>query len=143
MEASHVYGLQGVDPTTGIIAKETARRRVGGRLDLCGNVLIFHSLTVHAATPNTSAQLRISMDCRFQDARRSVNPANFVFPGSSNEKSWETIYAGWPSEELKYFWKTMPLLFEPFRATLAKLADTEADPRLRARYARIVDQLEA
>ena len=123
------------------------RRRRGGEWAggsiYAGDVLIFHSLTVHAATPNTSAQLRISMDCRFQDARRSVNPANFVFPGSSNEKSWETIYAGWPSEELKYFWKTMPLLFEPFRATLAKLADTEADPRLRARYARIVDQLEA
>jgi hypothetical protein len=115
---------------------------VGGPI-YAGDVLIFHSLTVHAATPNTSTQLRISMDCRFQDARRAVNPANFVFPGSGNDKSWETIYAGWPSEELKYFWKTMPLLFEPSRARLAELADTEAEPRLRARYAKILDQLEA
>src|SRR3984957_6870499 len=34
-------------------------------------------------------------------------------------------------------------MFEPSRATLAKLADTEADPKLRARYARILDQLKA
>ena len=144
LESSHIYGLQGVDATTGIIAKDTARggEWVGGPI-YAGDVLIFHSLTVHAATPNTSTQLRISMECRFQDARRAVNPANFVFPGSGNDKSWETIYAGWPSEELKYFWKTMPLLFEPSRATLAKLVDTEAEPRLRARYARILDQLEA
>jgi ectoine hydroxylase-related dioxygenase (phytanoyl-CoA dioxygenase family) len=144
MEGSHVYGLQGIDPTTGIIAKETARggEWVGGPIH-AGDVLIFHSLTVHAATPNVSNQLRVSMDCRFQDARRPVNPANFVFPGSGNEKSWETTYAGWPSEELKYFWKAMPLVFEPSRSRLAELAATEADPRMRARYARILSQLEA
>src|ERR1700761_191991 len=81
MEGSHVHGLQAVDPTTGIIAKETARGGAwaGGPI-YAGDVLSFHSLTVHAATPNTSTQLRISMDCRFQDARRAVNPANFVFP---------------------------------------------------------------
>jgi ectoine hydroxylase-related dioxygenase (phytanoyl-CoA dioxygenase family) len=144
MEGSHVYGLQGIDPATGIIAKETARggEWVGGPIH-AGDVLIFHSLTVHAATPNVSNQLRVSMDCRFQDARRPVNPANFVFPGSGNEKSWETTYAGWPSEELKYFWRTMPLVFEPSRAKLAELADTEVDPRMRARYTRILSQLEA
>jgi ectoine hydroxylase-related dioxygenase (phytanoyl-CoA dioxygenase family) len=144
MEGSHVYGLQSIDPATGIIAKETARGGdwVGGPI-YAGDVLIFHSLTVHAATPNISNQLRVSIDCRFQDARRAVNPANFVFPGSGNEKSWETTYAGWPSEELKYFWKTMPLLFEPSKARLAELANTEAEPRLRARYAKILDQLEA
>ena len=144
MEGSHVYGLQGIDPTTGIIAKETARggEWVGGPIH-AGDVLIFHSLTVHAATPNISNQLRVSMDCRFQDARRTVNPANFVFPGNGNEKSWEMTYAGWPSEELKYFWKVMPLVFEPSRAKLAELADTDVDPRMRARYARILSQLEA
>ena len=64
---------------------------MGGQVN-AGDVLIFHSLTVHAASPNLSNQLRISLDCRFQDYRRAFNPANVVFAGESG-KSWEKTYA--------------------------------------------------
>ena len=41
-----------------------------------GDVLVFHSLTVHAASPNLSKQMRLSIDCRFQDYRRAIDPAS-------------------------------------------------------------------
>jgi ectoine hydroxylase-related dioxygenase (phytanoyl-CoA dioxygenase family) len=143
MEASHHYGLQSTDPLTGCVLTEMALGGdwVGGQIN-AGDVLIFHSLTVHAASPNTSNRLRISVDCRFQDSRRAINPAELVFPGSSKSKSWEATYASWQSDELKYFWKKLPLQFKPSKAELARLAQTVESPEMRSRYARILNLLE-
>jgi len=112
---------------------------VGGDIH-AGDVLIFHSLTVHAASPNTSRQLRISLDCRFQDYRRILNPANLAFAGDSG-KSWEKTYSNWESDDLKYYWKNLPLQFNPSTDELRKLAANEENPAARARYARILSQL--
>jgi len=144
LEASHGFGLQRADPKTGYISKETARGGdwVSGRID-AGDVLIFHSLTVHAASPNVSDRLRISMDCRFQDYCRPLNPSTVVFAGSSDgRRSWETTYALWRSDELKYFWKRMPLHFKPSKNELAQLAQSADSPEMRSRYARILNELE-
>lgn len=113
---------------------------VGGHVN-AGDVLIFHSLTVHAASPNLSDQLRISLDCRFQDARRALNPSNLVFAGESG-KSWEKTYAGWHSDDLRFYWKTIPLTLKPSKAELAYLAETAESPSARAKYARMVSQLD-
>jgi len=113
---------------------------VAGPLN-AGDVLIFHSLTVHGASPNLSDQLRLSLDCRFQDARRVLNPANLVFAGESG-KSWEKTYAGWHSDELKFYWKKLPLTLKPSKAELFHLAEATDSPSTRARYARIVSQLD-
>lgn len=112
---------------------------VGGQIN-AGDVLIFHSLTVHAASPNLSNQLRISLDCRFQDYRRVVNPANLVFAGDSG-KSWEKTYTRWNSEDLKYYWKKLPLEFRPSKAEIEQLSNTTDPPDVRARYARMLSQL--
>lgn len=112
---------------------------VGGQIN-AGDVLVFHSLTVHAAAPNLSHQLRISMDCRFQDYRRTFNPANLAFAGESG-KSWEKIYAGWRSDDLKHYWKKLPLRFQPSKVELEELAKTADSPNKRARYGRILSQL--
>jgi hypothetical protein len=140
LETSHRFGLQSTHPTTGIIAQETVQGGdwVGGRVN-AGDVLIFQDLTVHAATPNISNQLRISLDCRFQDYARAINPANLVFPGSSG-RSWETTYANWLSDDLKYFWKRLPLTLKPSLAELAELAETA---QIGSRYARILGQLKS
>jgi ectoine hydroxylase-related dioxygenase (phytanoyl-CoA dioxygenase family) len=106
-----------------------------------GDVLIFHSLTVHAASPNYSDRIRVSMDCRFQDSRRVLNPANLVFAGESG-KSWEKTYAGWQSDALKFYWKKMPLTLRPSKTELASLAETAEPSPVRARYARMVSQLD-
>jgi Phytanoyl-CoA dioxygenase (PhyH) len=112
---------------------------VGGQIN-AGDVLMFHSLTVHAASPNLSKQLRISLDCRFQDYQRVLNPANLAFAGESG-KSWEKTYSGWPSDGLKYYWKQLPLNLQPSKSDLEMLAASAESPAQRARYERILSQL--
>ncbi len=111
----------------------------GGRIN-AGDVLIFHSLTVHAAAPNLSKQLRISVDCRFQDYRRVLNPANLAFAGDSG-KSWDKIYSGWPSQNLKYYWKSLPLNLKPSISELRELATNAEPAAMRTRYAKILSQV--
>jgi len=112
---------------------------IGGRVN-AGDVLIFHSLTVHAAAPNISERMRISLDCRFQDARRVLNPSNLVFAGESG-KSWEKTYTNWRSDDLKFYWKSLPLTFRPSKEELELLAETAESSSTRAKYARMVSQL--
>ena len=105
-----------------------------------GDVLIFHSLTVHAASANRSPQLRISMDCRFQNYERAIHPGNLAFAGESG-KSWDAMYASWQSDDLKYYWKGMPLKFQPSTSEIEQLSKTAEPLSTRARYARILSQI--
>jgi ectoine hydroxylase-related dioxygenase (phytanoyl-CoA dioxygenase family) len=143
MEGSHRFGFQTHEQT--FIpeipeGKALGGDWVGGQIN-AGDVLIFHSLTVHAASPNLSNRLRISLDCRFQNYDRVFNPANLVFAGESG-KSWEKTYADWRSSGLKYFWKALPLNFKPSKAEIEQLAAKADSPSKQARYARILKQLE-
>jgi hypothetical protein len=142
LEGSHRFGLQETLPGCGHVAVEKARGSawVEGAIN-AGDVLIFHSMTVHAGAPNVSGQLRISMDCRFQDYARALNPATLVFAGGG--KTWESIYADWRSDDLKYYWRKLPLQFKPSIAELAELARTAEPLEMRARYARILALVES
>jgi hypothetical protein len=111
----------------------------GGEI-AAGDVLIFHSLTVHAALPNVSKQMRISIDCRFQDYERAIHPANLAFAGESG-KSWEKTYSGWPSDDLKFYWKKLPLRLKPSKAELQELSLHATSPTVRAKSSRILSQL--
>ena len=121
-------------------ADATAGGEWAGGPIYAGDVLIFHSLTVHAALPNLSRQMRISLDCRFQDYARALNPAILAFAGESG-KSWEKTYRGWHSDELKYYWKKLPLTFKPSKAELRELSMNAESPAQGARYERILSQL--
>lgn len=144
LESSHLYGVQQhqkenlhVPEIRG--GEEKGQEWVGGPV-YSGDVLIFHSLTVHAASPNTSGRMRLSLDCRFQNAQRVLNPSNLVFAGESG-KSWEKTYSDWKSDALKFYWKSMPLTLQPSQEQLAHLAETAESPASRDRYARMVRQL--
>lgn len=113
---------------------------VGGQIN-AGDVLIFHSLTVHAASPNRSNRLRLSMDCRFQSCDRAINPANLAFAGESG-KSWETTYSRWRSSDLKFYWKRLPLRLKPSKSEIEQLSRTAEPLATRARYSRILSQLD-
>jgi len=144
MERSHLHGFQNHDDKNlhvpEIPANATAGGEwVGGPIN-AGDVLIFHSLTVHAASPNHSKQMRISIDCRFQDYSRALNPANLAFAGESG-KSWEKTYSGWRTDELKYYWKRLPLNLRPSKAELEELSMHAEPPTARVKYARILSQL--
>src|SRR5277367_1060300 len=78
LEGSHRCGFQHHDRENLHVPEipegaEEGEQWVGGQINT-GDVLIFHSLTVHAASPNLSNKLRISLDCRFQDYGRVINP---------------------------------------------------------------------
>jgi ectoine hydroxylase-related dioxygenase (phytanoyl-CoA dioxygenase family) len=144
LEGSHRFGVQqhqreNLHVPEIPVSEAVGDEWVGGHVN-AGDVLIFHSLTVHAASPNISKQMRISLDCRFQDARRILNPSNLVFAGESG-KSWEKTYSEWKSDDLKFYWKSIPLTFKPSKEELEELAQTAESPSIRARYARMVSQL--
>jgi ectoine hydroxylase-related dioxygenase (phytanoyl-CoA dioxygenase family) len=144
LEGSHRFGFLSHEdenlqvpeiPESAVVGGEWA----SGRINAC-DVLIFHSLTVHAASPNVSKQIRISLDCRFQDCKRDLNPGVLAFAGESG-KSWEKIYSGWHSNDLKYYWKDLPLRFKPSKSELEELSMNAETPAVRARYARILSQI--
>lgn len=118
----------------------TAQGTWAGGPIAAGDVLIFHSLTVHAALPNLSRQMRISIDCRFQDYARAIHPANLAFAGESG-KSWEKTYSEWPSDDLKYYWKKLPLCLKPGKAELEHLSLHAQSATVRAKSSRILSQL--
>lgn len=144
LEGSHRFGFQKHDDKDLHVPEIPAgtaagREWVGGAVN-AGDVLLFHSLTVHAASPNLSRQLRISLDCRFQDYQRELHPANLAFAGDSG-KSWERTYAEWRSDDLKYYWKSLPLELKPSRSEIEQLALSGDSPQMRARYAKILSQI--
>lgn len=145
LEGSHRFGFQNHEDENLHVPEipfEAAKGEewVGGQIN-AGDVLIFHSLTVHAAAPNRSDRLRISLDCRFQDSRRPLNPANLAFGGESG-KSWESIYSQWRANELKYYWKRLPLNFLPSKSEIEQLARTAEPLSKRDRFARILSQID-
>ncbi len=80
-----------------------------------GDSLIFHSLMIHEALPNVTAdRLRISLDNRYQAiehpiAEQMVQPHLAV----NGKPSWEDIYADWDSGDLQYYWERLDLQVVP------------------------------
>jgi len=144
MEGSHQFGFQNHENENLHVPEIPEGSAIGGEWTggeiNAGDVLIFHSLTVHAAAPNTSKQLRLSIDCRFQDYSRVLNPSNLAFAGESG-KSWEKVYSGWQRDDLKYYWKELPLNLKPSITELQELSAIAESAAMRARYARILSQV--
>ncbi len=73
-----------------------------------GDVLFFHSHTVHKALPNDSPdRLRISVDFRYQSPAEPVTEDS-LHP-HFRQITWEQVYAGWKSDRYQYYWKDLPL----------------------------------
>ncbi|MGH7152983.1 MAG: phytanoyl-CoA dioxygenase family protein, partial [Acetobacteraceae bacterium] len=127
-----------------------------------GDVLIFHSMTVHKGVPNHSDRLRMSMDVRYQRVDEPFNPDNANPDGQP--LSWEDVYASWTSDELKYYWRRLPLQLKPFdpqwfarrdarafelgaagdpraASVLQRIVARDADPAKRARAQSLLDRL--
>ena len=69
-----------------------------------GDVLVFHNLTVHAALPNTTDQLRVSFDSRYQSAVEPVRPFSVDGHHVTNIGSLAENTAHWQSTE----WVSVP-----------------------------------
>ena len=108
-----------------------------------GDVLLFHSMTVHKGVPNRSDRLRMSMDVRFQRADHPFNPDNANLDGQP--LSWDDVHDGWTSDEFKFYWRRLGLTESTFdrqwfdkRDALAFELGEAGDPRARSVLQRIV-----
>lgn len=87
-----------------------------------GDVLVFHSLTVHKSIPNlTQNSIRLSVDYRYQPPslpidEKSITPHCSVLP-------WEEIYAGWESQDLQYYWRDYDLEFREYDGSLVAVQE--------------------
>jgi ectoine hydroxylase-related dioxygenase (phytanoyl-CoA dioxygenase family) len=92
---------------------------VGGDLEL-GDALVFHSLTMHRALPNTTDRMRLSVDYRFQREHETLTEG--CLEPHFGRLSWDEIYSGWGREDLKYYWRDKQYTVVPWDATLHPLS---------------------
>ena len=79
---------------------------VGGTFQQ-GDVLLFHSMTVHRGAPATGSRLRLSVDLRFQRLADPIAPASLR--PHDPDVTWEDIYAGWAPGQHQYYWRDWDL----------------------------------
>lgn len=78
-----------------------------------GDVLIFNSLTVHAALHNiTEFDLRLSVDFRYQLEGEALTEG--CLQPHFGRLEWAEIYEGWTSTELQYYWRDLDYEVVPF-----------------------------
>lgn len=79
-----------------------------------GDVVIFHSQTVHRAQPNVDdRRCRISVDTRFCDYGAPVFSTNLEphHGWRIPRLNWEYVYRDWLDPDLQYYWMDYPALF--------------------------------
>lgn len=105
----------------GYMPVQTAKGAGGYAVQLCpwetewvegdyetGDILTFNSLTVHKALRSQMKDhLRLSLDVRYQAISDPVEKGSLC-PHLPN-LPWEDIYRDWKADDLKYYWKKLPL----------------------------------
>ena len=120
-----------------------------------GDVLLFPSLTVHAALDNAHEfDLRLSVDFRYQLEGEPLTP--IVLEPHFQRLTWDEIYAGWEHTDLQYYWRDLDYEVVPFEAFPLENHDGSTDftpeqmreifeytERVKARSARRLAAIEA
>lgn len=94
-----------------------------------GDVIVFHSLAIHAAEDNPSDHVRITVDFRYQPVAEPVNALMLephFLPGS-----WDELYAGWTNAGLRRYWERLPLELEDETLDPPELGERTARKRSR------------
>ena len=94
-----------------------------------GDVLLFHSMTVHGAEENLSPRVRLSMDVRFQPVADPICDASMT--PHLRAASWEQIYEGWQDPALQYYWRDLPLQVVPSDSDAGRLVERSGSRLLR------------
>ena len=90
-----------------------------------GDVLLFPAMTVHASLHNATGRMRVSVDFRYQ---REGEPAtDLVLNPHFGRLSWEEIYAGWKSDELKYYWRDLDFPVVPYDRTPFQASEPDVE----------------
>jgi ectoine hydroxylase-related dioxygenase (phytanoyl-CoA dioxygenase family) len=78
-----------------------------------GDVLLFNSMTVHAALHNiTEFDLRLSVDFRYQVEGEALT--DVCLHPHFQRVTWEDVYADWESDVHQYYWKDLDYEVVPF-----------------------------
>ena len=82
-----------------------------------GDVLTFHSCTVHKSLPNLMGdRVRLSCDYRYQPGDEDIEEKSLK--PHMQLANWAELYAGWPDSDLKYYWTKHNLALSPWDETL-------------------------
>ena len=112
LSGSHRFGVLPVSRSLGAGGLRTHYEEIGGEWVSSpfqlGDVLFFHSHTVHQGLPNRSGnRLRLSADYRYQRAADPVMEK--VLTPHQGRLSWEEVYKGWKSDQYQYHWQKFDL----------------------------------
>jgi Phytanoyl-CoA dioxygenase (PhyH) len=114
-------GAMGIDPSTLPDRWLTTGYKAG-------DVLVFHSHTVHRATPNlTRDRLRVSVDFRYQARSLPIAEGNLL--PHTGSISWPEVYQDWNSTELQYYWTNLDLTVVSADRSFVESRDNEAFER--------------
>lgn len=64
-----------------------------------GDLLIMHSLTLHRSGINESRQFRLSLDCRFSSAKRTINEDQLLPPYHPHVPGWDQLSDEWKKKD--------------------------------------------
>ena len=112
LSGSHKAGVLPVSRSLGAGGLRTHLEAIGGEwvsspFEL-GDMLFFHSHTVHKGLPNLSGnRLRLSVDYRYQKAADPV--MDKVLTPHQGRLSWEEVYKNWKSDRFQYHWQRFTL----------------------------------
>lgn len=97
LEGSQHGGVRLFDPETESISVDDDDPRWRTASYRQGDVLIFHSLTVHAGTPNTTDRLRRSCEFRYQRVGDPAVASTVTLPHWHPAVDWPELTQGWTS----------------------------------------------
>lgn len=97
LEGSQHGGVMPFDPETESISIDDQDPRWRSASYRQGDVLIFHSLTVHAGTPNTTDRLRRSCEFRYQRVNDPAVVSTVTLPHWHPSVDWPELTEGWTS----------------------------------------------
>ena len=97
LEGSQTAGVVEFDPGTESICIDDDHPRWRSASYRRGDILIFHSLTVHAGLPNTTDRLRRSCEFRYQRVSDSAVASTVRFPHWHPSIDWPELTEGWTS----------------------------------------------
>lgn len=72
-----------------------------------GDLLIMHSLTLHQSGINNTNEFRLSLDCRFSSALKTINEDQLLPPYFPHVSPWETLSVNWKNPDRFKMPKTM------------------------------------
>jgi hypothetical protein len=100
LPGSHLHGFLAPDPTVGSTRPHYANVAADHPDWSCsdyapGDLVVFHSLTVHCSGPNRSRRLRASLDFRYQSPQDPVRPEKLHPYGWPSAAEWSDLTTGW------------------------------------------------